>query len=56
MEKVMSNAPGITVFLADNLLVRVGVRALLQRRADLNVVGTAADDDGRVLGSGPESH
>ena len=34
----------ITVFLADdNLLVREGVRALLQRQPDLEVVGVAAD-------------
>src|SRR5947209_11765359 len=34
----------INVFLADdNLLVREGVRALLQRQADLDVVGVAAD-------------
>ncbi len=34
----------ITVFLADdNLIVRAGVRALLQRHADLEIVGEAAD-------------
>jgi class 3 adenylate cyclase len=36
----------ITVFLADdNLLVRTGVRALLQRHPDLEIVGEAADYD-----------
>ena len=36
----------ITVFLADdNLLVREGVRALLQRQPDLEVVGVAADHE-----------
>ena len=36
MEKGRSSGAGITVFLADdNLLVRVGVRALLQRQPDL---------------------
>ncbi len=35
---------GITVFLADdNLIVREGVRALLNRRRDVDVVGVAAD-------------
>jgi adenylate cyclase len=36
----------ITVFLADdNLLVRTGVRALLQRHPDLEIIGEAADYD-----------
>ena len=36
----------ITVFLADdNLIVRAGVRALLAREADIEVVGVAADYD-----------
>jgi class 3 adenylate cyclase/DNA-binding NarL/FixJ family response regulator len=42
----------ITVFLADdNLLVREGVRALLERQADLVVVGVAADYDELVAGA-----
>jgi adenylate cyclase len=37
---------GITVFLADdNLIVREGVRALLEREHDLRVVGVASDYD-----------
>ena len=52
MEKVMSNGAGITVFLADdNLLVRMGVRALLQRQPDLSVVGEASDYDELVAGA-----
>jgi class 3 adenylate cyclase/ActR/RegA family two-component response regulator len=47
-----SGATGITVFLADdNLLVRTGVRALLQRQPDLEVVGEAADYDELVAGA-----
>jgi adenylate cyclase len=42
----------ITVFLADdNLIVREGVRALIDRHADLQVVGTAADYDETVGGA-----
>lgn len=42
----------ITVFLADdNLLVREGVRALLQRHADIEVVGVAADYDDLLAGA-----
>ncbi|MEX2658163.1 MAG: adenylate/guanylate cyclase domain-containing protein [Acidimicrobiales bacterium] len=42
----------ITVFLADdNLIVREGVRALLQRQPDLEVVGVAADYDELVAGA-----
>ena len=42
----------ITVFLADdNLLVREGVRALINRNADLSVVGVAADYDETVAGA-----
>jgi adenylate cyclase len=42
----------INVFLADdNLLVREGVRALLQRQADLDVVGVAADYDELIAGA-----
>src|SRR5664279_171435 len=41
----------IDVFLADdNLIVREGVRALIERHADLRVVGVAADFDGVVTG------
>ena len=41
----------IDVFLADdNLIVREGVRALIERNADLRVVGVAADYDGVVSG------
>jgi class 3 adenylate cyclase/ActR/RegA family two-component response regulator len=42
----------ITVFLADdNLIVREGVRALINRRDDLAVVGVAEDYDGTVAGA-----
>jgi adenylate cyclase len=42
----------ITVFLADdNVLVREGVRALLNLEADLEVVGVAEDYDGLVQGA-----
>jgi len=41
----------ISVFLADdNLIVRTGVKALIERHADLRVVGVAADYDGVVDG------
>ena len=45
--------PGtIRVFLADdNLIVREGVRALINRHADLEVVGVAEDYDGVVSGA-----
>ena len=43
---------GISVFLADdNLIVREGVRALLELEEDLVVVGTADDYDGLVDGA-----
>jgi class 3 adenylate cyclase len=43
--------PGIGVFLADdNLIVREGVRALIERNADLRIVGVAADYDGVLAG------
>ncbi len=43
----------ITVFLADdNLIVREGVRALLNREPDLEVVGVAADYDELLAGAG----
>jgi len=46
-----TSAP-ITVFLADdNLIVREGVRALIQRNPDLTVVGTAEDYDGVIGGA-----
>ena len=42
----------ISVFLADdNLIVREGVRALIERHPDLCVVGVAADFDGTVAGA-----
>jgi len=42
----------IDVFLADdNLIVREGVRALIERHDDLRVVGVAADYDGLVEGA-----
>src|SRR5690349_8017948 len=42
----------ISVFLADdNLIVREGVRALINARKDLNVVGVAADYDELVSGA-----
>ncbi len=41
----------ISVFLADdNVIVREGVRTLLQRQPDLDVVGVAADYDSLVAG------
>ena len=50
----MTPAPAgqIAVFLADdNLIVREGVRALIERHADLTVVGVAADYDELVDGA-----
>jgi adenylate cyclase len=42
----------ISVFLADdNLIVREGVRALLELESDINVVGAASDFDGLVEGA-----
>jgi adenylate cyclase len=42
----------ITVFLADdNLIVREGVRALIQRHGDLSVVGVAEDYAGVIDGA-----
>src|ERR1700691_1446994 len=42
----------ITVFLADdNLIVREGVRALIERQRDLHVVGVAADYDEVISGA-----
>ena len=53
---VEQNGPGphgpISVFLADdNLIVREGVRALINARKDLTVVGVAADYDELVSGA-----
>jgi adenylate cyclase len=47
------SSPGvITIFLADdNLIVREGVRALIERNQDLHVIGVAADFDGVVAGA-----
>jgi adenylate cyclase len=54
-----TNARGlgvITIFLADdNLIVREGVRALINRRSDLEVVGVAEDYEGTVAGA-TETH
>jgi class 3 adenylate cyclase/ActR/RegA family two-component response regulator len=42
----------ITVFLADdNVLVREGVRALIDRQSDLQIVGVASDYDETVAGA-----
>src|SRR5271154_6356987 len=48
----------IKVFLADdNLIVREGVRALIDRHRDLSVVGVAADYDETISGFGSsEAH
>ena len=46
-----THAKTINVFLADdNLIVREGVRALIERHKDLSVVGVASDFDGTVAG------
>jgi adenylate cyclase len=48
----MADDVTITVFLADdNLIVREGVRALIERHEDLQVVGVAADYDEVVQGA-----
>jgi adenylate cyclase len=48
----MEAAAGIAVFLADdNLIVREGVRALLDLEEDLSVVGDAEDYDSLVAGA-----
>src|SRR5216683_3229414 len=48
----VKQADTIGVFLADdNLIVREGVRALIERHADLQVVGVAADYDEAVAGA-----
>jgi DNA-binding NarL/FixJ family response regulator len=48
-----AQAPGtVTIFLADdNLIVREGVRALIDRQADLQAVGVAAGYDETVNGA-----
>jgi len=53
MDEHDAQPPGtITVFLADdNLIVREGVRALINRHADLQVVGVAEDYDGVISGA-----
>jgi adenylate cyclase len=53
MDHQGSGPPGpISVFLADdNLIVREGVRALINARKDLQVVGVAADFDELVSGA-----
>ncbi len=53
VEKNGSSPHGpISVFLADdNLIVREGVRALINARKDLNVVGVGADYDELVSGA-----
>jgi DNA-binding NarL/FixJ family response regulator len=49
-------AEPITVFLADdNLIVREGVRALIQRHRDLSVVGVAEDYAGVIDGAAATS-
>ncbi len=46
------SVPAITVFLADdNLLVREGVRALIDRQSDLQIVGVGSDYDETVAGA-----
>ena len=43
----------ITVFLADDsILIREGVRAMISRERDLEIVGVAEDYDGLVFGAG----
>ncbi len=52
MDATAESPRTIEVFLADdNLIVREGVRALIERQADLSVVGVAADYDGTVAGA-----
>jgi adenylate cyclase len=52
MDHNSGRAGSITVFLADdNLIVREGVRALINARRDLQVVGVAADYDELVNGA-----
>ena len=52
MSEPSVDASTITVFLADdNLLVREGVRALIDRQSDLQIVGVASDYDETVAGA-----
>ena len=52
MDATTQPAGTIEVFLADdNLIVREGVRALIERHHDLSVVGVAGDYDGTVAGA-----
>ncbi|HLK45981.1 MAG TPA: adenylate/guanylate cyclase domain-containing protein [Acidimicrobiales bacterium] len=52
MAPTLGDRGQITVFLADdNLIVREGVRALIERHADLHVVGVGADYDETVAGA-----
>jgi len=52
MQEGVTATGTISVFLADdNLIVREGVRALLQRQPDLDVVGVAADYDELLAGA-----
>ncbi len=52
MSDTVDSASAITVFLADdNLLVREGVRALIDRQSDLRIVGVASDYDETVAGA-----
>ena len=51
-EPSVDSASTITVFLADdNLLVREGVRALIDRQSDLQIVGVGSDYDETVAGA-----
>jgi class 3 adenylate cyclase/DNA-binding NarL/FixJ family response regulator len=51
-EHSVDSVSAITVFLADdNLLVREGVRALIDRQSDLQIVGVASDYDETVAGA-----
>src|SRR6266487_212562 len=51
-QRDMSGGSTIRVFLADdNLIVREGVRALIERHSDMRVVGVAADYDEVVRGA-----
>jgi adenylate cyclase len=52
MDDDAAAAPTISVLLADdNLIVREGVRALIERHKDLRIVGVAADYDEVVQGA-----
>jgi class 3 adenylate cyclase/ActR/RegA family two-component response regulator len=51
-EPSVDSVSTITVFLADdNLLVREGVRALIDRQSDLQIVGVGSDYDETVAGA-----